>query len=140
MFEIFAFIFMLGVIAYIVLLFVKPFEIPKSYSQNAQEMVQPKITFLASELIWLPRPSGINPLVVRIYSDHILITSFGKHWIINKENFVEFKHANFLQPYTLKIKVDSIYKYEEIQFTMLSKKKAAYIEQFLLENKLINSK
>lgn len=115
----------------IIMMFTKSAELPTSTSQAQNE--QPVISFWASMLVWFPRPSGLNPTMVHIYDDHILINNSGTKWIVNKENYIEFKRKGFFQPCTIKIRVNTVYKYEKIQFAIISKKNQDAIEKFLEE-------
>lgn len=105
---------------------IKLFSIP---SKVIKEYGVPNMSFWVSRYSFAPRPSGINPTFICLYDTFIAIQGLSDKWVINKNNYVDFKQGGLVFPYTLKFKVDNIYKYKEIKFTMLSGKNAKLMQQ-----------
>ncbi len=107
---------------------IKLFSIP---SKVIKEYGVPNMSFWTSRYTFALRPSGINPTFICLYDSFILIQGLSDKWIIDKNNYVDFKQGGLVFPYTLKFKVDNIYKYEEIKFSMLSGKNAKLMQKLL---------
>ena len=126
----------LAIIYIVILIFIiwlfmsiaKLFSIP---SKVIKEYGIPNISFWASRYTFALRPSGINPTFICLYDNFIVIQGLSDKWVIDKNNYVDFKQGALVFPYTLKFKVDNIYKHEEIKFTMLSVTNAKLMQKLL---------
>lgn len=91
----------------------------------------PNISFWVSRYTYLLRPYTINPTLVGLYDNFIVIQGLSKTWIIDSNNYIAFRRKNFNNPYTLMLKADNAQGYEEIKFSILSDKKARLIKRLL---------
>ncbi len=115
-------------IIWLIMSIIKLFSIP---SKVIKEYGVPNISFWTSRYTFALRPSGINPTFICLYDTFVVIQELSDKWIIDKNNYVDFKQGGFIFPYTLRFKADNIYQYEEIKFTMLSDKNAKLIQELL---------
>lgn len=105
------------------------------YYNNKQKIIErygkPKDFFIVSSLNFQFRPSAINPTIIAIYNNKILISIGSEKFFINKENFVSFEEPTFFKPCSIKFKVDSVYKTRSIRFSIISKKQVNKVKDVL---------
>lgn len=101
-----------------------------------------KLSFITCR-VYLWR-STLFHAVVNLYEDFIFIKRFRSSWLINKDNFMEFKPIpqskffNLFQTYKFKIKVNNIYKTETIYF-LLTPRQVNIITNFLKSNNILDN-
>ena len=105
------------------------------YYNNKQKIIErygkPKDFFIVSSLNFQFRPSAINPTIIAIYNNKILISIGSEKIFINKENFVSFEEPTFFKPCSIKFKVDNVYKTRSISFSIISKKQLNKVKYVL---------
>ncbi len=101
-----------------------------------EEYGEANLSFHTSMCRMLLKPSALNPTTVNIYDDFLYIICGNSKWIINKDNFLEYKKATLFVPYIIKIKTEDIYKSKEFYF-LFTKKQAKLLENFFKENNFI---
>ncbi len=105
------------------------------YYNNKQKIIErygkPKDFLVVSSLNFQFRPSAINPTIIAIYNNKILISIGSEKIFINKENFVSFEEPTFFKPCSIKFKVDNVYKTRSISFSIISKKQLNKVKYVL---------
>lgn len=118
------FLFIIFLICLSIMWIIKTCAIP---SKVIKEYGIPNTSFWTSRYTFAARLSDINPTFIALYDTFIVIQGLSDKWVIDKNNYVEFKQKSYgiLYPYTLKFCLvnKNYYKCEEIRFAMLSNKK-----------------
>lgn len=100
-----------------------------------KEYGKPNISFWTSYYRFFPHPSAINFIFIALYNDFLIIKGLNENYLINKDNFVEFKNKTLFKPYSIKFKTNNVYKYKEISFIFLSNKKAQILKKHTSNSK-----
>ncbi len=123
------FIVVVASISFVICFLLNQFrDIVKKYTY--EEYGEANISFHTSMCRISPRPSAFNPTTVNIYDDFLYIICGNLKWIINKDNFLEYKKATMFVPYIIKIKTEDIYKSKELYFLFTKKQAIHYLQVY----------
>ena len=106
------------------------YQVLKIPNKIQKEYGKPIISFWTLYYRFFPHPSAINFIFMALYNDFLIIKGLNENYLINKDNFVEFKNKTLFKPYSIKFKTSDIYKYKEIPFSFLLNKKAQILKKY----------